>query len=222
MVLCIILLVAVFSSTATLFLVDKFYLKADKKVISKLNDIQTLFDKEYYYSLDNDGFVDSVADAYVNNYGDKYAEYYTKQKAEEQTAKTVGESKGIGITAVSTTNKGSVYVWRVFKNSTADIAGIMSGDIITGINGKSTLNLGFKKSIEKLTNNKDEIKLTVLRGEKYKKFTVKCAENEVQSVFGKFYEKEKLGYLEVTEFNKKTYMQFKTQIEEYESKNAKT
>ena len=221
-IICTAISVAIISSTATFLFVDKFYLKANKEVINKLNEIQYLLDEEYYYALNNDDFVDSVADAYVNNYGDKYAEYYTKVEADAEKSKTVGNSFGIGVLATSTTGKGSVYIWRVFENSTADAAGIKSGDIITGIDGKSTLDLGYAKSILKITSNKEkEIKLTVLRGETYKKFTIKCAENEVQSVYGEFLTKEKLGYLSITEFNKKTYVQFKTLMDEYEKSGAK-
>ena len=220
--ICIVVIVAILSSVATLYLVDNFYLKINKDVVIKLNTLQNLLDKEYYYALNNDDFADSVANAYVTNYGDKYAKYYTKEEAVEQQAKTVGESYGIGIQAVGYKNKGSVYVWRVFKNSTADIAGIKSGDIITGIDGKSTLNLGFSKSIAKISGSKGkEVKLTILRGDSYKKITVKCADNEVQSVYAKLIKSKKLGYLQVTEFNKKTYMQFKTQIEEFENSGAK-
>lgn len=221
-VFSIILSVAVISSAATFICIDKFYLKANKSVVTKLNEIQSLLDEEYYYKLNNDAFVDSVADAYVNNYGDKYAEYYTEDEAEEQKSKTVGDSFGIGVLATATNKKGSVYIWRVFENSTADVAGIKSGDIITGIDGKSTLDLGFSKSLLKIVGTKGkEVKLTVLRGETYKKFTVKCAENEVQSVYGEFLKPQKIAYLSITEFNKKTYMQFKTQMEEFEKSGAK-
>jgi hypothetical protein len=68
--------------------------------------------------------------------------------------------------------KDSYIITSVKKGSSADLVGLQKGDIVTKINGQYTFNYQLEEIIEKLSNNKKRITLTIDRNGIEYKFTV--------------------------------------------------
>ncbi len=186
----------------------------DFRLAVKVGEIQKLAQAQYYYAIDGQSVADGVAAGYVSGLNDDYAAYYDKESAQTQIESLKGNAYGIGISVVNMPSDSGIFVWRVYEGGTAENAGIKNGDIITAVGGESVADTGYSESVEKIQGAKGEkIQLTLRRGTKTMKITVKCDECDVQTVFSKTVENGKIGVVEVTSFNAKTDVQFKKAVD---------
>ena len=196
-------------------------LSMDYNLALKLSEIEGLVSRDYYFSVDDAELSDAVMTGYMKGLKDTYANYYTKENAQKQIADLKGDSFGIGALMVYLSDENALYVWKVYDNSSANAAGLKSGDYIVKVNGKTVYELGYNGAINAIRGEKGkQITLTVLRNNQYKSLKVSCAENDVQSVYSKLLQK-KYGYVEVIDFNQKTAAQFKVAVDELQNEGAK-
>ena len=78
-----------------------------------------------YYLEESDDFVSIMGNSII----DKYSEYMTKDEYEALVKSSAGKRKGIGISY----NKETLTISSVMGNSPAENAGIVAGDVITGL-----------------------------------------------------------------------------------------
>ena len=99
------------------------------------NNIVSTIDKYYMGEIDEEKLREGAIAGYVDGLGDEYSEYITKSEYENFSANVMGNYVGIGIYMAVYKDTNEVLVVSPIKNSPAEKAGILSGDIIKKVNG---------------------------------------------------------------------------------------
>ncbi len=155
--------------------VEKLDLSAVEKTY---NQLASNFDGK----LDQQKLVEGASKGLVEAAGDKYTEYMTAKEAEEFN-KSLSGDVGAGIGVELAKDGQAVKVVRVLAKNSAQSAGILPGDIILKVNDedvskKSTAEVSSKIRGEAGTT----VKISILRGQDIKEFSVTRAKIENPSV----------------------------------------
>ena len=233
--LCAVFLAALVTFQATFVILTGSYNTAlnkysgEKSTVSKdlgktysiMDEIAGLFEKNYIYDLNYAELSEEMIRSYVYDYGDKYGEYYTAEERMEEINDSNGNSAGIGILVAALYDKETrhidegLYVSHVMKDGPASNAGIVDGDIIVAIDGKSLKGMTYSESIDAcrgetgtnidvtIKRNGEVMTVTVTRGS-YTNETVLFSEKETNG--------HKIGYIRITEFYTITVEQFKNAV----------
>ena len=179
--------------------------------VRDLIKLDSLINK-YHLSDQDDGKInDGILEGYIFGLDDKYAAYYNSDDSTDRNNNLNGLSSGIGVNVVRHPDNGFLYIYHVFKDSPADVAGLKEGDMISRVDDKSVVDEGFVNSVNLI--GKDEgnsVSLTVIRGETELDLDIVIRSYTIQTVF---YQKiEDFGYVEITSFNSETVAQFNEAI----------
>ena len=183
----------------------------------------------YYDKIDLDD-PDEVTDALLRSYfaesGDLYARYRDAEEYEAYLEKGSGQFVGIGISF--TKSEGKFTILNVLEGSVAETAGLLPGDEILKIDGKSVTGYTVD-GVGALISGKvgTTVSITVLRDGKELTFNAKRSVIEEKSVTYEerlvVYEKEdgsplylSVGYVKITAFKKNTADQFISAIDALE------
>lgn len=150
--------------------------------------------------------------------------YYPKEEYEKLVEQNTGEGEGIGIEVVPLHD--TLTVISVIHSSSADSAGILAGDKILFINGKSVLGLNKVEAdklirgpinttvqliIKRNPNSSSLIELNLLRNE-----------INIPSVTSSFVIPEKqIGYVQITRFSEKTDSELLSSLKDLKKKGMK-
>ncbi len=104
-----------------------------KDVEDKVEDIQSLIDENFYFSTEDSDYEEGIYKGMVETLNDPYSVYYTKEEFAELQEQTSGEYVGIGVQVSQDVKTMTITVTRVFAGSPAEEAGVLKGDIVTGV-----------------------------------------------------------------------------------------
>ena len=162
-------LVALIAAGATLF----FTVREQAGGYSKLEQLEALITERFIGEVDNVRIGDAAADAMVQALGDKWSYYIPANQFSAYQDQMNNSYVGIGITVREREDGTGIDILEVTKGGPAEEAGVLAGDIIVGVDGKSTDELdldGIKESIR--GEQGTEVKLTLRRGEETLEITV--------------------------------------------------
>ena len=201
----------------------------DDKITEALSNIENLIEKYYLYDIDEQKAIDGAISGYVDSLGDEYTEYIPASEMEEYTETIMGNFVGIGIYMVQNTEKNVYEVLAPIKESAAEKAGILPGDIIKSVNGVQYTG---EQMTEASNNIKGEegskVKLEILRGEETLNFEIERKKINTNPVVAEKIEDEtaqlegNIGYLEISSFDEGTAEDFKTKFEQLKSEGIKS
>ena len=182
-------------------------------LIASMKGIESLIEKYYLKEIDEQAVIDGAIDGYVSALGDPYTEYIPASEMEEYTQDIMGNYVGIGIYMVQNVEKNVIEVLTPIKESPAEAAGILPGDIIVAVDG-------IEYSGEEMTtasnNIKGEegtkVKLTILRGTETLELEITRSKINTNPVIAETLENN-IGYLEISSFDEGTAEEFKTKYE---------
>lgn len=179
---------------------------SDMAFTQKIKYLEKMIDQEYLGDINTDDLEEGVYSGLIYGLGDVYSRYYTKEQYEQENATTEGSYVGIGV-SMQANAAGGVQIVECYKGSTAEEAGLKSGDVITAINGEDITDAELSDVVSIIKENK-EIVLTVQRqGEDTQEITVKVSDVELPSVFGEMLDDD-TGYIQITEFKGVTAEQY--------------
>ena len=113
---------------------------------SRLEDVRKTITDQYYEEVDQDTLVQGAIDGMLASLDDPYTFYYTVDDMAAREESTYGNYKGVGM-SVQMDGEGAINVVRVFANSPAEKAGVLSGDKLIAIDGV-TLNIQNYKDLD--------------------------------------------------------------------------
>ncbi|MEM8610739.1 MAG: S41 family peptidase [Cyanobacteria bacterium P01_H01_bin.105] len=154
---------------------------------------------------------------------DPYTRFLSPDQYADLTDQTSGEVSGIGIRLMRDNTAGAVVVSDVIKDSPADVAGVMAGDHVLVVNGRSTDLLSAERTSQLLRGDADtQVTLTIERNEVSKTFVLSRARLEVQIVNAKLESQNgiNVGYIRLDEFNAHAAEQMEAAIAELSRQGA--
>ena len=172
----------------------------------QLNLFGDVFDKvrnDYVEKPDDAKMIEAAINGMLASL-DPHSSYMDAKAFKDMQVQTKGEFGGLGIEV--TQEDGLLKVVTPIDDTPAAKAGILSGDIITAIDGVSTQGMTLDQAVDKMRGAiNDPVKLKVVRGAKkdVKDFTVVREVIHVQSVRSHV-EQGDIGYIRITQFTEQT------------------
>lgn len=204
----------------TYFFMSRSYYKK-YKTYELMSEIETLIDTYYYEEPeDMEKLVNMALTGYVSGLGDIYSCYNNIEESEEASTNHAGLYVGIGIT-VTKSAEGYIEIIEIPENSPSLEAGLLVGDIITAIDGKDVLTVGYEESVQSVKGDENtQVTITVKRDGIFTDHKVVRKTFDIVTVHGEMLE-EDIGYISISQFNGKTYEQFQAKLDELLGLGAK-
>ncbi len=149
----------------------------------------------------------STINGYISGIGDKYASYIAPSAYYELQQSQAGVILGAGFEAEED-GSGYLKITSVYKGSSAELNGVLAGDIITAIDGKSLLSMKQGEALERLSGETGtRLALQLLREGESISVNLVRQQLEIESVSYRLVN-DSIGYIQVSTFNAKTAEQF--------------
>lgn len=176
------------------------------KLEEKYVDKKKLDKKKMYYGAIK-GMTASVEDPYT---------FFLTPEENKQTKEELGgRFEGIGAQLGLKENR--IVIVAPLKDSPAEKAGLMAGDVISGVNGKSTKGWTLAQGVSKIRGPKNtSVKLTIERGSNKKDYTIMRDEVKIPTIEVTY--KSNVAVLKINQFGEQTNNEWDKAISEISSK----
>ena len=182
-------------------------------VISSLKAIETLIEKYYLHDIDEQELIDGAIDGYVSALGDPYTEYIPADEMKEYTENIMGNYVGIGIYMVQNVEKNVIEVLTPIKESPAEKAGLLPGDIIVAVDGVEYTGEEMTTASNNIKGEEGtKVKLSILRGTETLEVEITRSKINTNPVISEKLDNN-IGYLQISSFDEGTANEFKTKYE---------
>ncbi|MDO5541153.1 MAG: S41 family peptidase [Eubacteriales bacterium] len=207
----------ILSGTETETVEDTAELNLDNwDIYRKTNEIQYLINEGYTGEIDTQHIEDNMFRGLVNGLDDPYSEYYSIEDMALMEESTSGTYSGIGVTLMQDPQTEKITVVSCFENTPATEAGILPGDIVTGLKGEPLGDMSLTELVNTIkTDESETIELTLERDGKKIETVVTRREIEIPTVSEKMLE-DKIGYIRILEFDTVTVEQFEQALDALE------
>ena len=188
----------------------------------KINRIEQIIDKYYKGSVKKSELEDCTYKGLVAGLGDVYSMYYSEDDFKELEQSTSGVYYGVGIYLTQDIKTGIITVVKPVKGSPADGSGLKKGDILTKVgNYKLKTSDALDDIVKKIKGAEGtKVKLTFTRNQTSKTYTFTRQSIENPTVETKMLQ-DKVGYLQITEFDEVTVSQFRSGLKSLKKQGAK-
>ena len=199
---------------------DNFYQQIPEASELSKTVALTFLEKCYdVVDLENEKAVtDAIIDSYVSSLGDKYSVYRTKDEYQNYSSGMSGNYTGIGV-VVTESDDGLILVKSVKNDGNAYEAGVLSGDIITSVDGISVAERGYRKSVDAISGDVGTtVTIVVDRGGQTITFTLtrrKLVDSSVTYSLN-----DGIGYIKISSFKSNTDEQFIEAVDYMEENGA--
>ena len=167
---------------------------------------------EFYYDItdlsDKDAVTDALITCFVEATGDKYAVYRTKAQYDDYKTDMSGSFVGIGVYVRYSATDNTVQVTSVMEDSGALEAGILAGDFLYAVDGKTLEELSYNTFVNSIKGEVGStVTVTVIRGGEYIDFTITRKQITEKTVSYSIND-DKIGYVRISGFKENTKEQF--------------
>ncbi len=189
-----------------------------KDTNSKLEDIEALIDKNFYFEDDDQEKQDGIIRGYMEGLDDPYSVYYSKEEYDSFMESSNGEYVGVGVQVSQNVDTKIITVVDVFDGPARE-AGVKAEDVITHVNGEDITDQDIDTVVDKIRGEEgSEVTITVYRASDAKdhEFTMPRQKVENPTVEYKMLDNH-IGYIQVSSFYEVTAKQYIAAIEDLES-----
>ena len=177
---------------------------------AKLAQVFEIIENEYVDSVNLDSLVETTLPIFMSNL-DPHSSYIPAKDLAKVNSELESSFGGVGVMFQIIND--TLIVVEVVKNGPSEAAGILAGDRITKVDGKSIVSKDLKDTdVRDLLRGSigSNVKLTVNRpGEKnIRNFTVTRGEIPSSSVDAQYMANDSIGYLKISKFAQNTYPEF--------------
>lgn len=198
----------------------------DEKAVEVTSPQRTEFQKlyaaydqlhaEYYEDIDDQELINGAINGMIDSLDDPYSDYMNTEEASQFLEGISSSFQGIG--AEVQERNGYISVVSPIKNSPAEKAGIMPGDIITQVDGESIQGMSASEAVILIRGEKgSEVTLTVKRGESAEPMEFKIIRDEIpiETVYAEMIG-DNVAHIQITSFSENTYDELLTAITDME------
>ena len=187
------------------------------------DEVWKMLHNRYLYTekISDEKLMEKAITGMVESLEDPYTVFFT-QKESENFFRSLGQGdlEGIGAQVGTDIESGNVLIIAPLKNSPAEKAGLLPGDIILKANNVPLQGMIIDEAISHIKGPAgSEVKLKIKREDSIMEITVIRQKIEFHSVFSRF--KENFLIIEVTHFGVDTKEMFSKTLYEKVSKNTK-
>lgn len=189
-----------------------------KDTNTKLETIEDLIDKNFYFDDDDQAKQDGIIRGYMESLDDPYSVYYTAEEYASFMESSEGEYVGVGIQVSQNVDTKIITIVDVFDGPAKE-AGVQADDVITGVNGEDITGQDIDTVVDKIRGEEGtEVTITVYRSSDAKDhdFTMPRRKVENPTVEYKMLA-DNIGYVQISSFYEVTSDQFVNAIEDLES-----
>ncbi len=187
--------------------------------LKELSDIMDVINQNYVGDKDVDrkSLMQGALKGMIDSLGDPHSNYFTKEQLETFQEDIKGKYVGVGMVVQKRVNEPLVVVSPI-EDGPGYKAGMKPKDKIIAIDGESTYTLTSEEAVNKLKGKENtKVKVTVVREgvKEPKEVEITRAVVELKYVKSKMVdEKEKIGYLRLTQFGEDVYPDVAKALEE--------
>ncbi|MCD8290724.1 MAG: S41 family peptidase [Prevotella sp.] len=174
---------------------------------NRLNNLLHIIDDQYVDAVNIDSLVDQAIPLILSDL-DPHSVYISAKDAQQVTDDLKGSFSGVGIEFVIRDD--TIHVQGVIKNGPAEQAGILAGDKIVSVDGKTFVGkqVTSEEAMRKLKGPKDtKVKIGVIRyGQKgIKEYTITRGDIPQKSISAVYMLDNETGYIKIKNFGENTY-----------------
>lgn len=184
-----------------------------------LNLFGDVFEKirsDYVEKPDEQKLVEAAINGMLTSL-DPHSSYMDAKSFRDMQVQTRGEFGGLGIEV--TQEDGLIKVVTPIDDTPASRAGILSGDIISAIDGENVQGLSLNQAVDKMRGAPDtSVTLKILRGSNKDPQDIKLtrAVIQIKSVRER-QEGDDIGYIRITQFNEQTFEGVRAAIQKFQN-----
>ena len=191
-------------------------------IATELDKYKKIIDKYYLGEVDEEKLKEGAIKGYIEGLGDEYTEYISKEDMEEYLEDATGNFVGVGIYMVQDTESNRIMVLSPIKNSPAEKAGILPGDLIVSVDGVEYTASDMSVAATKIKGEVgSKVSLKILRGTETLDFELTRENIKVNPVEGKVLENN-IGYIEFSSFDEGTAEEFKNKFQELQGQGIQS
>ena len=170
----------------------------------KAAEVSAYLDRFFIDDYDEDALADAAA-AMVEATGDRWSYYLTAEEKSSYDEQMQNAYVGIGVTITLQEQDGGMRVEQVTAGGPAEEAGMQVGDIITEVEGESTLTLGMAGTRAKVRGEEGtSVALTILRGGERLTLTVERRSIETAVATYEMLD-DQIGYVKIANFDTRCF-----------------
>ena len=170
-------------------------------------EVWDILKNKYFEPLEEKELLRGAVTGMVQSLGDPHTAYLTPESMEELLIHTTGSLSGIGVEIVD--DEGDILILRIMKDSPAGRSGLLEGDRIVEVDGKSTAGVTLDEVAQLLRGPAGTtVEVAVRRAgeEELIVCTVTRSDIEMDTVFPACW--IKIGYIQITSFDQGTGRDF--------------
>ncbi|MEG2938616.1 MAG: PDZ domain-containing protein, partial [Oscillospiraceae bacterium] len=214
----LVLVAVTITFTATMIFAMKMF---DSKVSSaqeraqmydKLSEIDKIVRQNYYGAIDDKRISDSLSQGILMGLDDPDSSYLTSEEIAARASEMQGTAVSTGLSLEKNTN-GYAVVNHVVSESAADKMDIKVGDIITKVDDKDVLAVGYDEAVSMLLNRNEGDKIAVAYNRAGEENTVEIIPNAVETTSVIHSQIDDIYYIRIDRITKLTQNQFKGAID---------
>ncbi len=191
---------------------------------SSMLSVMGLIKAESLYAPHSDKMIQGATAGIVASLDDPYSKYLNKSQWEELKLQLDAEFGGIGVYVVETQD-GKLTIVSPIKGTPAAEAGLKDGDIITKINGESSIGMSQDDAVHLMRGDPGtQLELTIFRADDGQEHVFKIIRQiiNVPSVEDKIVnENPMLGYIKLNQFHARSTQEMVASLNNMEQKNIK-
>lgn len=190
-------------------------------VEAKTAEIGAYLDRFFIDDYDEEKLADAAASAMVEATGDRWSYYLTAEEKSSYDEQMQNAYVGIGVTITAQEELGGMRIEAVTAGGPAEKAGLLTGDIITEVEGEKTLDLGMTGTRTKVRGEEGTfVTLTILRGEE--SFPVSVERRSIQTPVATYEMLDgQIGYIKIANFDTRCAEETNAAMDELIAQDAK-
>lgn len=195
------------------------------KIVEKLSLLKMLIDTYYLDEVDPENFATGIYRGFIASLNDPYSTYYTKGEYSNLLESSSGVYYGIGAVVSQDVKTGIITVVKPYEGTPAYNAGLLPNDIIYKVNGEEVTGKDLTEVVSKIKGKEGtEVVITIYRDgvDEPMDFTIVRQKINIPTIeFEMLDSRNKIGYIQITEFDEITVSQFSDAVSQLERKGMK-
>ena len=187
-----------------------------------LSGIKKIIDSKYIGEINEKDLISGAIKGYVAGLNDPYTEYYTADEMKEIQEEVMGNFVGIGIYMTVNTESNEIVVISPIKNTPAEKAGILPGDIIKKVDDISYTGEQMTLAASKIKGTDGTtVKLEISRDGEILTYEIKRETIKINHVESEMLDNS-IGYISFYTFDEGSSEEFKTNLTDLKNKGMKS